>query len=119
MDSADRYELDFLRVLCSAERFSDAAIRFASFSLNTPLSRSSALLSRVTRADQRRADFVFVCDFRGARLPCGRIVRSSHDLPFFSRRGVTNGFGNLRPHRTLAEGVYIDLDNGDELALHA
>jgi hypothetical protein len=39
--------------LRSAERFSDAAIALGSRQANTPGSRSSALLSRVTRADQR------------------------------------------------------------------
>jgi len=61
------------RWLRSAERFSDAAIRFGSRLVKTPRSRSSASLSRVTRADQRwprdplRTDLrrdVFRCDRR-------------------------------------------------------
>src|SRR5215469_7558764 len=55
MESADRYGADFLRLLCSADRFKEAAIFLGSLSLNTPPSRSSASLSRVTRADHRPA----------------------------------------------------------------
>jgi hypothetical protein len=38
---------------------SDRAIARGLRSLNTPFFKSSALLSRVTRADQRRVDFDF------------------------------------------------------------
>jgi hypothetical protein len=48
--------LDLLRVLRSADRFRETAIRPGSFKLKTPCGRSSALLLRVTCADQRRAD---------------------------------------------------------------
>src|SRR5262249_33949256 len=41
------------RVLISAERFKDAAMRCGSFQVNTPGSRSSALLCRITSADHR------------------------------------------------------------------
>jgi hypothetical protein len=44
------------RELCSAERFSEVAIRFGSRKVNTPRFRSSASLSRVTRCDQRFGD---------------------------------------------------------------
>ena len=43
------------RLLCSAERLSERAIRRALVDLKTFGWRSSALLRRVTRADQRRA----------------------------------------------------------------
>src|SRR5690349_18494878 len=56
---ADRKGELFRRLLCSAERLSDCAIAFALPFLNTPPSRSSASLSRVTRADRRRGDFFF------------------------------------------------------------
>jgi len=57
MESADRTGSAFLRVLRSAERLSEAAIRFGSFKVKTPCLRSSASLSRVTRRDQRRVAF--------------------------------------------------------------
>ncbi len=50
---ADRYGSTFLRVLCSAERFSDRAMAAGSSKVNTSGSRSSALLVRVTFCDQR------------------------------------------------------------------
>jgi hypothetical protein len=46
--------LAFRRLLLSADRFNDAAIRLGSRDVNTPLSRVSASLCSVTRADQRR-----------------------------------------------------------------
>jgi hypothetical protein len=49
---ADRNGGDFLRVLASAERRSDSAIFFGSRQVNTPCSRSSASLCRVTSLDQ-------------------------------------------------------------------
>src|SRR5712671_6333687 len=55
MDRAERKASALRRRLRSAERLSDAAIRFGLLSLNTPGSRSSALLSRVTRCDHLRA----------------------------------------------------------------
>lgn len=54
MDIADWNGVPLRRRLRSADRFNDSAIRCASFNLNTPLSRSSALLWRVTFADQNR-----------------------------------------------------------------
>jgi hypothetical protein len=54
------------RLLRSAERLSEAAIFFGLRCANTLLSRSSASLSLVTRADQRRPDFARLfrrCDF--------------------------------------------------------
>jgi hypothetical protein len=44
---------DFLRLLRSVDRFSESAICLALLPLNTAGWRSSALLSRVTCADQR------------------------------------------------------------------
>src|SRR5207253_175494 len=55
MDRAERNGSALRRRLRCAERLSEAAIRFGSRQVNTPLLRSSASLSRVTRCDQRRA----------------------------------------------------------------
>src|SRR5262249_47659873 len=54
MESAERKGLLFRRVLLSADRFNDAAIRLGSRDVNTPLSRVSASLCSVTCRDQRR-----------------------------------------------------------------
>jgi hypothetical protein len=50
--------LAFRRELCSADRFSDAAIFFGSCNVNTPRLRSSASLSRLTRCDHRFGEAV-------------------------------------------------------------
>src|SRR3990172_3680266 len=50
---AERKGSAFRRVLTSAERLSEAAIFFGSFSVNTPCSRSSASERSVTSCDQR------------------------------------------------------------------
>jgi hypothetical protein len=52
MESADRFGSALRRLLRSAERFSEAAIRFGSD--RVPFFKSSASLSRITRADQCR-----------------------------------------------------------------
>src|SRR3970040_759375 len=52
MDMAERKGGALRRVLASAERLSDSAIRFGSCQVKTPSSSSSAKLSRVTLADQ-------------------------------------------------------------------
>src|SRR5215831_11426402 len=54
MESAERKGLLFRRLLLSADRFSDAAIRLGSRNVKTPLSRVSASLCSVTCCDQRR-----------------------------------------------------------------
>src|SRR5687768_2098004 len=51
---AERNGSDLRRRLRSADRFSERAMLRALLWLNTPWSRSSALLVRVTRPDQRR-----------------------------------------------------------------
>ena len=48
---ADWYGVPLRRLLASADRLSESAIRRGSFSVNTPAFRSSALLFRVTSAD--------------------------------------------------------------------
>jgi len=53
MDMAERKGGDLRRVLLSADFLSDRAIFFGSDQVKTPSSRSSALLSRVTRRVQR------------------------------------------------------------------
>jgi hypothetical protein len=53
IDIAERNGALFLRRLRSAERFSERATARALRCLNTPRSRSSASLVRMTRADQR------------------------------------------------------------------
>ena len=53
MDIAERYELDLRRRLRAADRFKETAILRGLDFVKTPPSRVSALLSRVTRADQR------------------------------------------------------------------
>jgi hypothetical protein len=74
MDMADWSGVPFRRMLSSAERLSDSAIFLGSFQVNTPGSRSSALLRFVTSADQRRGfDVLFPsvrsCSDDGASLP--------------------------------------------------
>jgi hypothetical protein len=53
MDSAERKGSDLRRLLRSADRFNDAAIRLGSRKVNTPRSSVSASLCSVTRRDQR------------------------------------------------------------------
>jgi hypothetical protein len=48
MESAERNGLALRRLLFSAERFKDAAIRLGSRDVNTPFSRVSASLCSVT-----------------------------------------------------------------------
>lgn len=54
MESAERKGLPFRRLLLSADRFKDAAIRLGSRDVKTPLLRVSASLCSVTWRDQRR-----------------------------------------------------------------
>src|SRR5713226_6739243 len=54
MDMADCSGEPFRLLLVSAERLSEEAIRRGSSQVNTPASRSRALLVVVTRCDQRR-----------------------------------------------------------------
>jgi hypothetical protein len=42
-----------------------------------------------------------------------------YDLPFFSRHRVSDSRRNLHPHRALADGVNIDLDDGEQSSLHS
>ena len=57
IDIAERNGALLRRLLRSAERLSERAIARALRFLNTPPSRSSALLVRMTRADQRLGCF--------------------------------------------------------------
>jgi hypothetical protein len=66
METAERYAPALRRELCSAERLSEAAIRFGSRNVKTPRRRSSASLSRLTRCDQRFG--VFLRGFRVVAL---------------------------------------------------
>src|SRR5215468_6673148 len=54
MDRAERKGLPLRRLLFSADRFKDAAIRLGSRDAKTPFSRVSASLCSVTWRDQRR-----------------------------------------------------------------
>src|SRR5947207_5986946 len=54
---AERYGSLLRRVLACADFFNDRAIFAGSFQVNTPRSRSSALLRRVTLADHFFVDF--------------------------------------------------------------
>ena len=64
---AERNGSDLRRWLASAERLSEAAMARAERRVNTPRSRSSALLRRLTSADQherlrlRGGDFMLLC----------------------------------------------------------
>jgi hypothetical protein len=51
VDNAERNASAFRRLLARADCFSERAIRIGSFHENTPLSKSSALLRRVTSCD--------------------------------------------------------------------
>ena len=53
IDIAERNGALLRRLLCSAERFSERAMARGLRFVKTPCSRSSALLVRMTRADQR------------------------------------------------------------------
>src|SRR5215510_10659729 len=54
IDSAERKGLPLRRLIFSADRFKDAAIRLGSRDVKTPFSRVSASLCSVTWRDQRR-----------------------------------------------------------------
>src|SRR4029450_2622165 len=54
MESAERKGLALRRLLLSADRFKEAAIRLGSRDVKTPLSRVGASLCSVTCRDQRR-----------------------------------------------------------------
>jgi hypothetical protein len=60
IDMADLKGLDLRRRLDSADRFSDSAICRALFFLKTPLSKSSASLRCMTRADHLPAVFALL-----------------------------------------------------------
>ena len=60
METAERYAPALRRELCSAERLSEAAIRFGSRNVKRPRRRSSASLSRLTRCDRRFGVFLRV-----------------------------------------------------------
>lgn len=66
---ADWYGVPFLRLLFSAERFSELAIFFGSFDLNTPDCRSSASLVSITWCDHFFGA-VFLADFFRVELLC-------------------------------------------------
>ena len=57
IDIAERNGALLRRRLCSAERFSERAMARGLRFVKTPCSRSSALLVRMTRADQRLGCF--------------------------------------------------------------
>jgi len=82
MDRAERNGLVLRRLLFSADRFKEAAIRLGSRDVKTPFSRVSASLCSVTWRDQRRPDRV-----RRAELLCLprrplRAVRPLDAVPF-------------------------------------
>jgi hypothetical protein len=60
MESAERNGSAWRRLLRSAERFNEAAIRLGSLEVNTPPSRVSASLCSVTARDQRRRGLAVV-----------------------------------------------------------
>jgi hypothetical protein len=76
IDMADCRGVPLRRLLDSADRFSDAAIRAALRDLNTLFSRSSASLRRVTSADHLRVRFLALafCLRCGVLLPTVRRV---------------------------------------------
>ena len=65
MESAERNGSALRRLLRSAERFNEAAIRLGSLDVNTPPSRVSASLCSVTARDQRRRGLVVRRDAPG------------------------------------------------------
>src|SRR6476660_6609880 len=72
---ADRYGSDLRRWLCSAERLSDRAIFFGSFSVNMPFFKSRALELSVTFCDQRLGDFFeAIISLRQIELRPGNLV---------------------------------------------
>src|SRR3979490_2646446 len=60
MESAERNGSALRRLLRSAERFNEAAIRLGSLEVKTPPSRVSASLCSVTSCDQRRGRLAVV-----------------------------------------------------------
>src|ERR1700748_2172262 len=90
---ADRWGADLRRWLCSADRFSEAAIFLGSESVKTPFFRSSASLWRVTLPDHLRVLLVlavFLAVLRAA-MPditiggCMGCRNWKHPLPVFQR----------------------------------
>lgn len=77
MESAERNGSALRRLLRSAERFNEAAIRLGSLDVNTPPSRVSASLCSVTARDQRRRGLVVRRDAPGLlrRLVDLRVAR--------------------------------------------
>lgn len=95
---ADRKGSALRRRLASAERFSEAAIARGERCVKTPDLRSSALLSRVTLADQRRLVVVArrcVLVVRRRGLPLGRIVKAR--APATSLVWPRHSFAHHRP----------------------
>src|SRR5882757_10144242 len=106
MESAERNGSDLRRVLCSADDFNDAAIRFGSCCVNTPFLRVSASLCSVTWRDQRRfrrapAGGVPVFLMRLVRLRDLFAMTSPFGSPFqVSTRAPILGSSNVcRPRR--------------------
>ena len=81
IDIAERNGLDLRRVLASADRLSDCATSRALGSVNTPGSRSSASLVRITRADHRaplRREALGRMALLDSPVPIGEISRNHH-----------------------------------------
>jgi predicted glycoside hydrolase/deacetylase ChbG (UPF0249 family) len=78
MDMADRNGSALRRLLFSADRLRERAIRLGLDQVKTPRSRSSASLSRITRPDQRPVDEAFLQDRR--LLWCTALLGITRDL---------------------------------------
>ena len=100
------------RELCSAERFSEAAIRFGSRSVKTPCFRSSASLSLVTRCDQRFDDALLGDDFLRDELAFRAVV-----LAVFLRAVLRVAGLRARAvfrRSAIFDSIFVSAENGDE-----
>src|ERR1700754_1752222 len=100
MESAERNGSDLRRLLRSAERFNEAAIRLGSLDVNTPSSSVSASLCSVTSCDQRRRG---LADLVGRGEP--RFLRPVGDLLLRPRRLEATAFLAMIPCIRFAEPV--------------
>lgn len=79
IDIAERYGALLRRLLCSAERLRDSATARGLRRVNTPFSRSSALLVRITRADHRRVAVLPIPPRQANPVPHEQASQSGND----------------------------------------
>jgi len=100
------------RELRSAERLSEAAIRFGFRGVKTPCFRSSASLSRVTRCDQRFEEAFLGDDFLRDKLAFRAVVLAVF-LRAVSRAAVLRARAVFR-RPAIFDSILVSAENGDE-----